>query len=298
MPIDQRRRDEIAAAVAAYDRDHPDAPLPRNAARLLAVMFPSEDVCQRSLEAIAAEGFNRRPASCDATAPGRGRVPVPAPGSALCPTPTASTCRRCGHEEPPPREGVRPRPRRAAGPQRQGPHRRLQPRLGPPTPPAGAAGAAPSGRASLDVLGALLWGFHNARSGCCFPSYETIAGKAGCARSTVAEAIKALEWAGVLTWQNRIMRIRERCRDLFGRVGWRWRVIRTSNAYVLIDPASKSDQRTGTPDQENSKPLQAPAVDPNSPLERALDPIRRDDRSKGGSNVAIRVARKAHRTTE
>ena len=104
----------------------------------------------------------------------------------------------------------------------------------------------------------------------CFPSYETIAGKAGCARSTVAEAIKALEFAGVLTWQNRIVRIRERCRDLFGRVGWRWRVIRTSNAYVLIDPASKSDQRTGTPDQEDSKPLQAPAVDPNSPLERAL----------------------------
>ena len=59
MPIDQRRRDEIAAAVAAYDRDHPDAPLPRNAARLLAVMFPSEDVCHRSLEAIAAEGFSR-----------------------------------------------------------------------------------------------------------------------------------------------------------------------------------------------------------------------------------------------
>ena len=58
----------------------------------------------------------------------------------------------------------------------------------------------------------------------------------------VAEAIKALEFAGVLTWQNRIVRIRERCRDLFGRNGWRWRVIRTSNAYVLIDPASKSDQ--------------------------------------------------------
>ena len=58
--------------------------------------------------------------------------------------------------------------------------------------------------------------------------------------------MKALELAGVLTWQNRIARIRERCRDLFGRVGWRWRVIRTSNAYVLTDPASKSDQRTGT----------------------------------------------------
>ena len=59
MPIDPRRRDEIAAAVAGYDRSHPDAPLPRNAALLLAVMFPSENVCQRSQEAIAAEGFSR-----------------------------------------------------------------------------------------------------------------------------------------------------------------------------------------------------------------------------------------------
>ena len=134
------------------------------------------------------------------------------------------------------------------------------------------------GRAALDVLGALLWMFHNARSGVCFPSYETIAEKAGCARSTVAEALKTLEWAGVLTWQNRITRIRERCRDLFGRDGWRWRVIRTSNAYVFRDPKaavsggfpSKSDQRTGTPDQELKIPLRAPAVDPDSPLERAL----------------------------
>jgi hypothetical protein len=126
------------------------------------------------------------------------------------------------------------------------------------------------GRAALDVLSALVWVFHNARSGCCFPSYETIADKAGCARSTVAEAIKALEFAGVLTWQNRITRIRERCTDLFGRDGWRWRVIRTSNAYIFRDPASKSDQRTGTPDQEDSKPLQAPAVTPDSPLGHAL----------------------------
>src|SRR4051794_17984149 len=28
------------------------------------------------------------------------------------------------------------------------------------------------------VLGALLWGFHNAQSGRCFPSYEAIAAKA------------------------------------------------------------------------------------------------------------------------
>ena len=58
MPINARRRDDIAAAVAAYNSANPKARLPRNAALLLAVMFPSEDVCQRSQEAIAAEGFS------------------------------------------------------------------------------------------------------------------------------------------------------------------------------------------------------------------------------------------------
>ena len=56
MPIDPRRRDDIVAVVAGYDRANPEARLPRNAARLLAVMFASEDVCQRSLEDIAGEG--------------------------------------------------------------------------------------------------------------------------------------------------------------------------------------------------------------------------------------------------
>ena len=60
MPIDPRRRDEITAAVAAYDRDHPDAPLPRNAGRLLAVMFRSEDVCHRSLELLSRERGSAR----------------------------------------------------------------------------------------------------------------------------------------------------------------------------------------------------------------------------------------------
>ena len=59
MPIDQRRRDDIATAIAAYDRDHPATPLPRNAGRLLAVMFRSDDVCHRSLEDIVTEGFSR-----------------------------------------------------------------------------------------------------------------------------------------------------------------------------------------------------------------------------------------------
>ncbi len=118
----------------------------------------------------------------------------------------------------------------------------------------------PITRAFLEVLQALLWGFHNSRSGCCFPSYEAIAAKAGCTRSTVAEALRILEWAGILTWQHRLARIRERCTDLFGRTDWRWRVIRTSNAYVLRDPktsssdevSSRSDNLSGTVLQENS----------------------------------------------
>jgi hypothetical protein len=62
---------------------------------------------------------------------------------------------------------------------------------------------------AVAVLEALLWTFHNARSGLCFPSYERIAEAAHCARSTVAEAIKALEDAGVLSWVQRIKRVRE-----------------------------------------------------------------------------------------
>jgi Helix-turn-helix domain len=110
---------------------------------------------------------------------------------------------------------------------------------------------------ALAVLEALLWGFHNAKSGLCFPSYERIAEAAGCARSTVAEAVKALEDAGVLSWVQRIKRVREACPDLLGDNGWRWRVLRTSNSYALNDPSptgdrqnpSKSEKPTGTPNQ-------------------------------------------------
>jgi AraC-like DNA-binding protein len=111
---------------------------------------------------------------------------------------------------------------------------------------------------ALAVLEALLWAFHNAKSGLCFPSYEKIAEAAHCARSTVAEAIKALEDAGVLSWVQRIKRVREACPDLLGANGWRWRVLRTSNSYAFNDPSpardcpnsSKSEKATGTPNQE------------------------------------------------
>lgn len=107
----------------------------------------------------------------------------------------------------------------------------------------------------LAVLGALLWGFHNAASGRCYPSYEAIAERAGCARSTVYEAIRALERVGVLTWVNRLKRVREYVPGLFGKASaWRWRVIRTSNSYVLTDPlASKSDFQTTTITQDSNQ---------------------------------------------
>ena len=59
-----------------------------------------------------------------------------------------------------------------------------------------------------------------------------------------AEALKALEWAGVLTWQNRITRALVRQRDLFGRWSNRWTVIRTSNAYVFRDPQPHARRRS------------------------------------------------------
>jgi Helix-turn-helix domain len=48
---------------------------------------------------------------------------------------------------------------------------------------------------ALAVLEALLWGFHNAKSGVCFPSYERIAEAAGCARSTVSESLNHVRLA-------------------------------------------------------------------------------------------------------
>ena len=87
---------------------------------------------------------------------------------------------------------------------------------------------------ALAVLEALLWGFHNARSGLCFPGYARIAERAGCAVSTVGEAIKMLERAGLLTWVNRLARIKVYESGL----GWRKRVIRTSNAYSFADPGA------------------------------------------------------------
>jgi hypothetical protein len=133
----------------------------------------------------------------------------------------------------------------------------------------------------VDVLHAMLWLIHDSRSGQCNPCYATIADKAGCAMSTVCEAIKVLELAGILSWVNRIVRVRVRERDLFGQWATTWRVLRTSNAYVFHDPKaaerSKTEIRSGPPDASKNQPVAAAypqptrlELDPSNPLDRAL----------------------------
>ena len=58
MPCESRR-EAIFAAVEAHNRTHSAAPLPRPAARLLAVMFATVDVCCLSQQALVAEGFGK-----------------------------------------------------------------------------------------------------------------------------------------------------------------------------------------------------------------------------------------------
>jgi hypothetical protein len=114
--------------------------------------------------------------------------------------------------------------------------------------------------AFLRVLSAMLWKFHNSRTGYCFPSYETIAAAARCCRDTVYEAIRALEAADILTWVNRFDKIPTQCLGAFGRAFTRWQVIRTSNAYCFRDPlpcatefdSYKSENPPGTLNQELS----------------------------------------------
>jgi hypothetical protein len=132
-----------------------------------------------------------------------------------------------------------------------------------------------------DVLEALLWLFHNCKTGLCFPSYESIAAKAKCSRSHVGAAIKRLEAAGLVSWVNRLKRVREAGADLLGRHGVSVRVLRTSNGYRFNDPEaavglgfpSKSKNQSGTSNQDSflhKARAQRPKIDPDSSLSVAL----------------------------
>jgi hypothetical protein len=56
-------------------------------------------------------------------------------------------------------------------------------------------------------------------------------------------AIAALEDAGILTWVNRLIRIRRREQDLFGTWGSIWQGIRTSNGHKFLDPLDREPGR-------------------------------------------------------
>jgi hypothetical protein len=148
---------------------------------------------------------------------------------------------RCVHRSPPPREKLfgdgRLVPLDGNGKARI---KVLMRALVHPTEPGKHYGAL---TAKAEEVGkALLWIFHNAQTGKCIPGYDTIAKAAGCHRDTVAEAIKMLEAAGILTWCNRRARVTVR--------GVR-KVIRISNSYRFIDPGtSKSEFPSRTKNQD------------------------------------------------
>ena len=91
------------------------------------------------------------------------------------------------------------------------------------------------------VLHALLWHFMSYRDGLCFPSYETIAEKARCCRNTVYAAILALEQTGVFSWVQRIDRVADHAKDLFGQWMTSYRIVRRSNVYEFRDPLPRAE---------------------------------------------------------
>jgi DNA-binding MarR family transcriptional regulator len=106
------------------------------------------------------------------------------------------------------------------------------------------------GRTGLAVLRALAVRFLNKRTGQLDPSLATIAKAANLARSTVQEAIKRLEAAGIIEKVRRMARERVRVwHEQAGRFLMMDRVLQITNAYrlniALSDRATYGDH--GTP---------------------------------------------------
>jgi len=111
------------------------------------------------------------------------------------------------------------------------------------------------------------------------PSYERIAKAAHCARSTVYEAIAALEAVGLLTWVNRIKRVREWTPGLPGVGATRVRVVRTSNAYAFNDPLSANSSKSDLP-SETANQVSIPLLKEPPQLQRG-SPMGSLDRLRG-----------------
>ncbi len=112
-------------------------------------------------------------------------------------------------------------------------------------------------RTGLAVLKALLYGFHNAATGRCDPSLDTLARMAGVARSTVAEALNRLEAAGLV---RRVARWRAVAAN-GGLV-----VLQLSNAYLF--PTAGETQKppeTGSRPQSTTHPFEQPETAKTGP---------------------------------
>jgi hypothetical protein len=106
---------------------------------------------------------------------------------------------------------------------------------------------------------------------------SAFAAVAKCASSSVIVGIKSLEDAGLLSWVKRITRIRRQEHDLLGHPISIDQVIRTLNAYHLIDPLDrelsqrsyKTENLSGPSNRDFKRTSPAPLV-PAAPLAIAL----------------------------
>jgi hypothetical protein len=120
-------------------------------------------------------------------------------------------------------------------------------------------------RTGLAVFKALLYGFHNAVTGRCDPSLDTLARMAGVARSTCTLALKRLEAAGLV---RRIARWRAVAAN-GGLV-----VLQLSNAYLFpMADAAQRPPETGSRSQSTTHSFEQPInakTGPTSDRVRAL----------------------------
>ena len=99
-------------------------------------------------------------------------------------------------------------------------------------------GEAPEGAGG--ARGTLSWAFHNARSGgSASRPMRRLAEVAGRARSTVTHAIRAPGYVVSLAHRSRgSSGCASAAATFWATTGWRWRVLRTSNAYNFRDPGA------------------------------------------------------------
>jgi hypothetical protein len=85
------------------------------------------------------------------------------------------------------------------------------------------------------ALEPLLWASHNGKSGVCFPSFESIAEAAGVRLLSIARGSQ-----GAVELRRPSMspsaQAGAEAMPALRRQRWRWRVLRTSNAYDFRDP--------------------------------------------------------------